>query len=1058
MGRYHPHGDDPIYGTLTRLAQDFASRYPLAEGQGNFGAIDGSSPAAMRYTEVRMALPAVDMVEDIDRDTVDMRPNYDESTVEPTVLPARFPNLLCNGSQGIAVGMATSIPPHNLTEVVNALVALIKNPQITDEEIIRKIPAPDFPTGGIICGTRGAKEAYLTGHGSVVLRGVATINTEGEKNSIVITELPYQVTTDILTDKIMKAVQSERIKGIARLQNRTKIKPKIILELKRGEDPNVVLNQLYKFTPLQSSFSCNFIALDHGRPRTFTLREMLVCFRDHRREVVRRRTLFLRKKARDKLHLLEGLRKALDQIDAVVKTIRESADTPAAHEALKKLLEVSDIQASHILDMRLARLTSLEQGKIDEEIASLRKEIEDYSDIIRKPERIDQIIVAELQKVRVDYIAYLKERAKAKGKRKGKGGDDDEPAELDTDQRRSKIEAAEADDIEIEDLIPDAQVIVTVSQSNYVKRLPIDTYRSQHRGGKGITGAAPKDGDFIKQMFQASTHDYCLAFTNQGRVFWLKVTLIPEMARTARGRALQNLILLLPNENVTSILPIQGEFDEKREVVLATSLGVIKKTNLSLFGNPLKKGVVAVKLDEGDQLIGARLTDGNREIVLATRNGQAIRFHENTVRSMGRAAHGVKGMTLEGDDRVVSLLVTGDDGNSILTVCERGYGKRTPIADYRVTNRGGKGIINIRTTERNGKVMEAVAVTKDDGAILITSEGKLIRTNCSDISEIGRATQGVKLIRLDSESDRVVAVAKVVKGDDPIGLAVEPDQPDSLRGAADLGDVGALRPDELALGGHEDDLVLGPDRDGLDDLAVPLGRLDVDDPLAAAVRDAVVGHGRALAVAALADGQDRRALLADDEERHDLVVALERHAANAARDAAHGADRVLVEADRLTVARREHDLAIAVRETRADQLIALVELDRDDALLERVREEREVRLLDHAERGRHDDLALLVEVTLDREDARDRLVRQQIDEVLERPATRRPRHLRDPINLEPEDATLVREGQAVVVRRRREHLLRRSRRPCWRRRRFPCRHGAAPCRCRRASASRSSPA
>jgi DNA gyrase subunit A len=738
MGKYHPHGDAAIYGTLVRLAQDFASRYPLADKHGNFGSVADATPASMRYTEVRMALAAVDMVEDIDRETVDMRPNFDETTEEPSVLPSKFPNLLCNGSQGIAVGMATSIPPHNLSEVVDGLVALIDNPNIRAEEIFRKIPAPDFPTGGVICGTREIKEAYLSGRGNITLRGVAEVDAEKDKATITITELPYQVSTETLVEKIQEAVKAERITGIAELKDRTKITPQILVVLKKGEDPNVVLNQLYKFTPLQSSFSMNLLALDKGRPVQFTLLQMLTAFRDHRYEVIRKRTIFLRRKAREKLHLLEGLRKALDQIDAVVKTIRQSADTDVAREGLKKLLVVSDKQAQNILDMKLSRLTSLEGKKIDEEIAGLRKEVADYDDILKRPERVYGVMKDELNEMKSKY----------------------------GDERRTKIEAAEADDIEIEDLIPDAQVVVTLTQANYVKRSPVDTYKAQHRGGKGIFGAANKDGDFVKQMFTASTHDYCLAFTNQGRVFWLKVYRIPEMARTARGRALQNLVNLLPNETITSVLPIEGDFDEKREVVMATSLGVIKKTNLSLFANPLKKGVVAVKLDEGDQLIGTRLTDGNREIVLATRDGQAIRFHENTVRSMGRVSRGVRGMTLEGDDKVMSLLVVGEEGPSVLTVCERGYGKRTAVTDYRVTNRGGKGIINIKTTERNGKVIEAVAVRAEDEVILMTSEGKLIRTKCADISEIGRATQGVRLIRLDSEADRVVAIAKVVKGEE----------------------------------------------------------------------------------------------------------------------------------------------------------------------------------------------------------------------------------------------------------------------------------------------------
>ena len=783
VGNYHPHGDSPVYGTLVRLAQPFASRYTLAQGQGNWGNIDGSNAAAMRYTEVRMTEAAVDMVADIDRETVDMRPNYDETRFEPVVMPSKFPNLICNGSQGIAVGMATSIPPHNLTEVVNALVALIDNPQLRDEAILRLIPGPDFPTGGTIMGTRAIREAYLTGHGNITVRGTAEIDTKGDKTSITITELPYQVNTEMVMEQLIDAITADRITGIqGHPIDRTKKSPLIVIYLKKGEDPNVVLNQLYKYTALQSSFSCNMVALDHGKtPRDFTMRDMLVAFRDHRFEVIRKRTVFLRRKAREKLHLLEGLRKALDKIDLVVRTIRESPDTETARVALMKLLEVTERQAQNILDMKLARLTSLEGKKIDEEIAGLRKEVEDYDDILRREERVYEIMKAELLEVRKKY----------------------------GDERRTRIEAAEADDIDIEDLIPDEQAIVTLTQANYVKRSPVDTYKSQNRGGKGVYGAAKTEGDFVKQMFTASTHDYCLIFTNQGRVFWLKVYTIPEMARTGRGRALQNLVMLLPNETVTTVLPISGAFDEQREVFMATSLGVIKKTNLSLFKNPLKKGVVAVKLDDGDQLISARLTDGNSEIMLATQSGQAIRFHESTVRSMGRVSRGVRGMTLESDDKVCSLVVLdarfasgsagaaeGEEGEvapapaptptpapappaaaggaeadaasdvTILTVCERGYGKRTKVDDYRVTNRGGKGIINIRTTERNGKVVEAVSVAAEDEVILMTSSSKLIRTKCSDISEIGRATQGVRLIRMDSPEDRVVAIAKVIKGEE----------------------------------------------------------------------------------------------------------------------------------------------------------------------------------------------------------------------------------------------------------------------------------------------------
>ncbi|HZU99167.1 MAG TPA: DNA gyrase subunit A [Planctomycetota bacterium] len=769
MGKYHPHGDDPIYGTLVRLAQPFSSRITLADGQGNWGGIDGSTPAAMRYTEVRMAQAAVDMVEDIDRETVEMRPNFDDSLLEPVVLPSKFPNLLVNGSQGIAVGMATSIPPHNLLEVCDAVTALIENPQIRDDAIMKIIPGPDFPTGGTIMGTTAIKEAYLKGRGNITIRGTAEIVASGDRTQIQITELPYQVTTSMIMEQIVAGMQSEKITGIQGLPvDRTKKTPLVVVQIKKGDDPNVTLNQLYKFTQLQSNFSCNMLALDHGRtPRTFTLKEMLAAFRDHRFEVIRKRTIFLRRKAREKLHLLEGLRKALDQIDLVVQTIRQAPDTETAREALKKLLQVTDIQAQHILDMKLSRLTSLEQKKIDDEIGSLRKEIADYDDILKRDERVFGIMKSELAEMKAAYAKEYK----------------------DVVNRRTKIEAAEADDIDIEDLIPDEQVVVTLSQQNYVKRSPVDTYKSQNRGGKGVYGSAKTEGDFVKQMFTASTHDYCLVFTSQGRVMWLKVYAIPEFARTGRGRALQNLINLLPNETVTTVLPVEGAFDEKREVFMATALGTIKKTNLSLFSNPLKKGVVAIKLDEGDTLISARLTDGNCEIVLATQLGQAIRFHENTVRSMGRVSRGVRGMTLEGEDRICSLMVIAQQQagvlaeggapapatpegtppaslETILTVCERGYGKRTKVEDYRVTNRGGKGIINIRTTERNGKVVEAVSVAAEDEVILMTSSSKLIRTKCSDISEIGRATQGVRLIRMDSPEDRVVAIAKVIKGEE----------------------------------------------------------------------------------------------------------------------------------------------------------------------------------------------------------------------------------------------------------------------------------------------------
>jgi len=756
MGRYHPHGDSAIYGTLVRLAQNFASRYLLVDPKGNFGSISGASPAAMRYTECRMAPAAVDMVADIDLGTVEMVENYDQTLSEPLVLPARFPNLLCNGSQGIAVGMATSIPPHNLGEVATALTALAQDPGLSDRKILEMIPGPDFPTGGIICGTQGIKQAYLTGQGRVTVRGRVETDVKNDKATITITELPYQVSTENLKEKIQEAYKGGKIDGITALRDQSKGAVKVVVDCRKGEDPEVILNQLYKFTPLQSTFSIIMIALDERgtKPRTFTLRELLEAFIEHRYEVIRRRTEFLLRRCRARIHILRGLRAALDQIDAVIQTIRSSQSTDEARTRLIELLafvdgegnerQLTTRQANAILDMRLQRLTALEQEKLTGELEEELKKEADFLDILRRKERVVEIFVDETNDVRT---------------RLGKNSHG-KPEAKKADERLTTIEQSEVGDIDIEDLIADETAVVTVTHQGYIKRTSLDAYRLQARAGKGLYGASTRDDDFVSYMFQASTKDTVLCFTSHGRVHWLKVYQIPEGSRTARGRGLRNVVALLPDEVVQSLIPIKGDFAEDRFLLMATALGVVKKTKLSAFARPKKGGIVAVKLDEEDHLIGVRVTDGEREVMLASRHGKAIRFSEDTVRAMGRAARGVKGMTLEEGDEVVSLSVVGEDGPTLLTVSELGYGKRTPVEDYRETNRAGKGIRSLKITSRNGKVIGALTVGDTDQVMLITSSGKLIRMRATDISTIGRDTQGVRLIRV-ADGEKVVAIARV---------------------------------------------------------------------------------------------------------------------------------------------------------------------------------------------------------------------------------------------------------------------------------------------------------
>jgi DNA gyrase subunit A len=743
MGNYHPHGDQAIYETLVRMAQDFRSRYPLVDPKGNFGSINSPGAAAMRYTECRMALPADDMVADINLETVDMRDTYDGARQEPVVLPSKFPNLLCNGSQGIAVGMATAIPPHNLNEVADASIALVKEPDLSDEALFKLVPGPDFPTGGVIMGRSGIRQAYKTGRGSLTVRGKVEILQRKGRDIIEISSLPYNVTTETIKDKIVAAHRAKRLEGISEggVSDMSKGDVKIQILVKKGEDPTVVLNQLYKFTPLQSTFSVMMLALeDHEgrfRPKTFSLREMLEAFQKHREEVIRRRAMFLLDKARRRIHILEGLNKALDQIDEVIKLIRSSASAEEANTGLQKLLDASVAQAKAILDMRLQQLTALDREKLLNEQKDREAEAADLSDILARRERVLEIFVSDLEDVK---------------KRFG-------------DKRRTIISEAEYSEIVDEDLIAVEDAVITVTHQGFIKRTALDEYRVQNRAGKGLYGASTRDDDFVEEMFQASTKDYVLAFTDRGRIHWIKVYRIPEGSRTARGRGIRNLIALLPDEKVTSLIPVKGEFSKERFLVMATAQGVIKKTTLHAFRNPRKAGVIAVSLDEGDKLVGVRITEGEHQLVLATRRGKAIRFNEATVRAMGRGARGVKGVNLEGDDEVVSLVRVGEDGPYLLTACELGYGKRTAIDEYRETNRGGKGIINIKITPRNGFVVGVVAVKPGDQAILITSSGKLIRIPVDDVSAIGRSTQGVRMIRVETE-EQVVAVAKVIPEDE----------------------------------------------------------------------------------------------------------------------------------------------------------------------------------------------------------------------------------------------------------------------------------------------------
>lgn len=737
MGKYHPHGDAAIYDTLVRMAQDFSMRYPLVDGQGNFGSIDGDPPAAMRYTEVRLARIASEMLDDIDKETVDFLPNYDGSAVEPTVLPAKIPNLLLNGASGIAVGMSTNIPPHNLRELIDAVIAQIKKPDISLGQLMKHIPGPDFPTGGFICGREAIKEAYATGRGIIKVRAKAKIERQkkNDKESITITEIPYQVNKSKLIERIADLVKEEKIEGISDIRDESDREGiRIVVELKRGENPEIILNQLYKHTPMDTSFGIIMLGLVRNQPKILSLKELIAQFIDHRKEIVTKRTEFELRKAEERLHILEGLKIALDNLDRVISLIRSSASPAEAKEGLISKFSLSDIQAQAILDMRLQRLTALEREKIIEERNGLIKTIRHLREVLEKEELLFDIIVTELEDIKNRY----------------------------GDERRTEI-IDSVEEISLEDLIADEDMVVTVTHEGYIKNTPLSVYRSQRRGGKGKTGMSTKETDFVETIFVASTHSYVLFFTNLGRCYWLKVHGIPEAGPTGKGKAVVNLLNLSSDEKIAAVLPVR-EFKEDKFVIMATKNGLVKKTELMAYSNPRAGGIIAVNVRDGDELIGAEITGGNNEILLTTRFGQAIRFNEGEVRETGRGATGVIGIRLEENDEVVSLEVIENQNAQILTVTEMGYGKRTPVSEYRLTARGGKGVITIKTTGKNGRVVGAFQVTDDMQVILITTHGKIIRMEASEINVYRRGTQGLRLIDFEPE-ERVAAVAKVIDRD-----------------------------------------------------------------------------------------------------------------------------------------------------------------------------------------------------------------------------------------------------------------------------------------------------
>ena len=737
-GEYHPHGESVIYPTLVRMAQSFSLRYPLVDGQGNFGSIDGDPPAAMRYTEARMAGPTVELMADLDKDTVDYQPNYDERLMEPTVLPTRFPNLLCNGSDGIAVGMATSLPPHNLREVAAAIRALLDDPGTSIGELCKLVTGPDFPTGGIIMGRSGIHQAYTTGRGLVRVRG--RHHVEEKKNNreqIVITEIPYQVRKTLIIEKIVEIVKDGRVTGISDVRDESdRDGIRLVVELKKGEDAQVVINQLWKFTPLQSTISIINLAIADGRPRTLNLHALLDAYIEHRKDIIRRRTEFLLRKTEERKHIVEGLRVAVDNIDEVIRIIRASQDTDEAKIGLINAFSLSLAQAQAIVDMRLGRLTGLEREKLEDEYNQLVATIADLMDILARRERVIGIIREDIDDIEERY----------------------------GDARRTEVSMEEVDGgFNMEELITEELMVVTFSREGYVKRVPLETYRAQGRGGRGVKGSENKEGDVLSSLFAASTHDHVLFFSNQGQVYWQKVYQLPEGSRTSKGRAIRNMLPLKEGEVITKVLRVQ-EFDSETSIVFGTRRGVVKKTALEAYSRPKKNGIRAIVLEDGDEVVGVGLSRPGDTIVIGSSRGQAIRFDEAAARGMGRTSRGVRGIRLRDGDEVVGLIVVDNPNASLITACEHGFGKRTPLEDYPIKGRGGQGVINIKTTGRNGNVVGIRLCVEGDDVMYITESGMIVRSRIDEMRLMGRATQGTRLINLKAD-DRLVAI-EIVKAAD----------------------------------------------------------------------------------------------------------------------------------------------------------------------------------------------------------------------------------------------------------------------------------------------------
>ena len=763
LGKYHPHGDSSVYFAMVRLAQDWAMRYPLVDGQGNFGSIDGDSPAAMRYTEARLAKMGEEMMRDLDEDTVDFEPNFDNTLEEPVVLPTRFPNLLVNGASGIAVGMATNMPPHNLTESINGCLAMLENPDITIPELMHYIKAPDFPTGGIIYGYQGVKDAFETGRGRIVVRAKAEIETENDRDKIVVTEIPYNVNKRELIEAIARLVEEKRIDGISNINDESDRQGmRIVIDVKKDQNANVLLNKLYKMSELQSSFSVNNVCLVNGRPETVNLKQLLQHFLDHRHEVVIRRSKFELKKAQDRAHILEGLIIASDNIDEVVHIIRSSKTTDEARQRLGERFGLDEVQTRAIVEMRLRQLTNLEQGKLHDELDELMKTIAHLQEILSNPDVCRKVIEDELIEIRDKY----------------------------GDERRTQIEYS-GEEMNAEDFFPDDPMIITISHFGYIKRTPLTEYRTQNRGGVGAKGSDTRDQDFIEYVYEATNHNYMLFFTGLGRCYWLRVFEIPEGSKNSKGRAIQNLLNLGPENRIYAFIRAtklkDPEYNESHNIVFATKNGLVKKTRLSEYSRPRANGVIAINLREDDQLIGAILTEGDSEVILADRNGRAIRFNESTIRTMGRSATGVKGMTLSSaDDEIVGMIcmrTSADD--DVLVVSEQGMGKRSKLEDYRVTNRGGKGVKTMNITEKTGKLIAIKNVNDSNDLVIINKSGIMLRMKVSSLRVMGRNTQGVRLINLEKKNDEIASVCKVQSQPESEETDLATNQGESLDNSSD---------------------------------------------------------------------------------------------------------------------------------------------------------------------------------------------------------------------------------------------------------------------------------